>query len=1286
MSIPVAPKKSCFNQLRDNRNGAKNNNEHILSLGDTNANPIMLEVSSSCEEAKTCDLADELGNANSSGPGQHPHFYSDPHRLQGSGKVSQPGSTSLKDNKHSPTVHRELNEECTIDQGADFLSTPQSGQGSSLVSWRNIVAESSPEVLAKRNTEVPRHAPKDKLAKTLDNEELKRHSLHRASSSTATAGSRILQYLQPTWMDTPEPRGHVLEGGEASQRTFADDSRGTAFPPADGTSEGENLGPPKPSTSEAQETSPSETQTAGTQGQNAHSELSARAAPLDLALNSRSESKDNLHYPEAQLGQGKRDAELEMKPVQAKAEQEFKSSLAGGPGCHREEGMSTQETTPVVSGPSSSRQPHGMGRDSGDGGKMAGNLGVEHPLQTAPKQGPAPLGVAGSQPTGKTSPTPGREWGEMTPRNFSSSDGHMAFVPSDSTDSRSPEVRVDKRRLGSESTASFEALLSGSSVVQSDTEGPAHPDPQSSSLEVEQSKETTIPEAESRNYLENAAKTEIPLRADSVLSTPAPLHSEATVNMTQQPTPPCSSFQNLDVCNVDPFTLPSIDSPQVLKTFPKVPDKDTCLSGIPKPVVTNSKDSPASQEAMERHLIEKPEERTEVKPVVMPKPKHVRPKIITYIRRNPPALGPVDTSLVPVGLPYTPPACGMPLVQEEKAAGGDLKPSANLYEKFKPDLQKPRVFSSGLMVSGIKPPGHHFSQMSEKFLQEVTDHPGKQEFCSSPYTHYEVPPTFYRSAMLLKPQLGMGAMSRLPSAKSRILIASQRSSASAIHPPGPITAAANLYTSDPSGSTLGNEEQPAPKAALSSKDMPKGPSRAAPPPPSSVTTPRRSLLPAPKSTSAPAGAKKEAPRDQDANKPVVSSPKRAAATAAKLHSPGYPKQRTTAPRNGFAPKPDLQAREAERQLVQRLKDRCERQARQLSLVQGELRRAICGFDALAISTQHFFGKNESALVKEKELSIELANIRDEVAFNAAKCEKLQKEKEELELRFEEELQRLGWQQQAELQELQERLQLQFQAETARLQEEHQGQLLRIRCQHEEQVEDITTSHETALLEMENNHTVAIAILQDDHDHKVQELISTHELEKKELEENFEKLRLSLQDQVDTLTFQSQCLRDRAQRFEEALRKNTEEQLEIALAPYQHLEEDMKSLKQVLEMKNQQIHQQEKRIVELEKLAEKNIILEEKIQVLQQQNEDLKARIDQNTVVTRQLSEENANLQEYVEKETQEKKRLSRTNEELLWKLQTGDPTSPIKLSPTSPGYRGCASGPSSPARVSTTPR
>ncbi|KAL4690953.1 hypothetical protein H8959_013914, partial [Pygathrix nigripes] len=102
--------------------------------------------------------------------------------------------------------------------------------------------------------------------------------------------------------------------------------------------------------------------------------------------------------------------------------------------------------------------------------------------------------------------------------------------------------------------------------------------------------------------------------------------------------------------------------------------------------------------------------------------------------------------------------------------------------------------------------------------------------------------------------------------------------------------------------------------------------------------------------------KKDTQKDQDTNKPTVSSPKRVAASATKLHSPGYPKQRTAAARNGFPPKLDPQAREAERQLVQRLKERCERQTRQLGVVQGELKRAICSFDALAVATQHFFRK------------------------------------------------------------------------------------------------------------------------------------------------------------------------------------------------------------------------------------------------------------------------------------------------------------------------------------------
>lgn len=39
----------------------------------------------------------------------------------------------------------------------------------------------------------------------------------------------------------------------------------------------------------------------------------------------------------------------------------------------------------------------------------------------------------------------------------------------------------------------------------------------------------------------------------------------------------------------------------------------------------------------------------------------------------------------------------------------------------------------------------------------------------------------------------------------------------------------------------------------------------------------------------------------------------------------------------------------------------------------------------------------------------------------------------------------------------------------------------------------------------------------------------------------------VQDQVDTLTFQNQTLRDKAKRFEEALRRGTEEQIVVSFS-------------------------------------------------------------------------------------------------------------------------------------------
>ncbi|XP_056140036.1 microtubule-associated tumor suppressor candidate 2 [Lampris incognitus] len=322
--------------------------------------------------------------------------------------------------------------------------------------------------------------------------------------------------------------------------------------------------------------------------------------------------------------------------------------------------------------------------------------------------------------------------------------------------------------------------------------------------------------------------------------------------------------------------------------------------------------------------------------------------------------------------------------------------------------------------------------------------------------------------------------------------------------------------------------------------------------------------------------------------------------------------------------------------------------------------------------------SESAIVKERELSLELARIRDEVAFSVARWEHLQQDKEELERRFESELRDLRTQQQGELGALEEQLRAQHTKETKHLYVEQQAELEELHTKQQDQIEVMSENHEASLMEIEMAHNDTLSTLQEEHARTVKNLKMAHEQQRKSLEEEFEKIRLSLQDQVDTLTFQNRSLRDRAKRFEEALRRSTDEQIVDALAPYQHIEEDLKSLKEVLEMKNQQIHQQEVKISELEKMAEKNVYLEERVQILQQQNEDLKARIDKNLAVSRQLSEENANLQVNVEKESNEKKRLSRTNEELLWRLQTGE-LSP-RMTPNSSPVHHASPGPGSPAR------
>ncbi|XP_044298683.1 microtubule-associated tumor suppressor candidate 2 isoform X2 [Varanus komodoensis] len=1354
MSIPLVPNKSCYNLLQGNRNEMKNNNEHLMTVGDTNANQITSEVRG---DIRTNDLSGEPRCLNTGGPESIKQLNSERNRLQ--------GTTGLSEFRLPSTTSRESYKDYRTDGIKDTSRLLPISRGHSLSNLRVNTNDTFSVVLSKSDADLIQHVSKDKTPRRIEPEGIKRLSLGRSRklmSKTEGFGKEFVgrvsgKRLLSASLDSIDTSHHLLGENEKSPKTSTDHFLGMVFQPADSSSERNIVCYSKhSSTSETNKINVPVKQPGVDSVPNLHDRSSPHPAPVKSNEVCRSEAQ--LEHQGDKRGKAESRSPLSSQRRSVCQQKNDRVMLVDSLGGHTEENNIAVQNKKNY-GPEVHRAKSPQLQEPGNKGKDPHlNEGLDS-FSNRPVSSSNFAGFGrGSSPSDNRAKSQVNEEGMAGEQN----DFVLSAADEYSKDLHSPESKQLLVKGHGENAALLTSdHLEHPKALGAENELDDHTSIQECDLEVTrfsvQSKKMVV--AKKLVASDTSEGYKISGRTETFLCAPTPLRPVAMVNITPTTTS-SSNLKDLYAFQVDKLpssaVLPPMDNAQLLSLSPKVPNKTACNSGIPKPILVHAKGSHPATDDGENNCTEKPEDKTETK-LDIPKPKHVRPKIITYIRRNPQTISQLDHTFAPAGLPYVAPACSVPMATEQKTSNdGDMKPSSVLYDKLKPDLQKPRIYSSGLVVSGIKSSAHHFGPMGEKFLQEVGERPVKEEFCPPPYTHYEVPPSFYRSAMILKPQLGLGAVSRLPSAKSRILIASQRSSASCIHPQGSITSSPALFHPDapadikkgsnpnatksnlpkpcqsglrPPGysrlpaaklaafgfvrsssvssissnqsndsaqsdqsrtanrSNFGNEEQITPKAAEPSKEAPKGTSRTPPQASTSTAAARRSLLPAPKTAAAPAGSKKEVQKDQDTSRPTISSPKRLVVSATKLHSPGYPKQRSSVPRNGFSPKPDLQTREAERQFIQQMKEKCNEQARKLSCMQEELKRTSYGFDVFVITTQYFFQKNESALVKEKELSTELANIKDEVVLNAARYEKLQKEKEELEKKFEGKLRKLGWEQKEELQALEERLRTQYAAEMEQLQEDHSTQLTSMKSQHQEQVDDIAATQEATVLEMENNHTIALSVLQDEYECKVQELKTMHELEKRELEESFEKLRLSLQDQVDTLTFQSQSLKDKAKRFEEALKKNTEEQLEVALAPYQHLEEDMRSLKQVLEMKNQLIHQQEKRIMELERLAEKNLILEEKIQVLQQQNEDLRVRIDQNTVVTRQLSEENANLQEYVEKESKEKKRLSRTNEELLWKLQTSEPMSPVKLSPTSPThiYRS-SSGPPTPAKVSIVPR
>ncbi|XP_075366149.1 coiled-coil domain-containing protein 69 [Mycteria americana] len=190
-------------------------------------------------------------------------------------------------------------------------------------------------------------------------------------------------------------------------------------------------------------------------------------------------------------------------------------------------------------------------------------------------------------------------------------------------------------------------------------------------------------------------------------------------------------------------------------------------------------------------------------------------------------------------------------------------------------------------------------------------------------------------------------------------------------------------------------------------------------------------------------------------------------------------------------------------------------------------------------------------------------------------------------------------------------------------------------------------------------------LRREHTETLRELQRAHEQEKLLLAESHHRSQAALQETIEALNSQLKSFQERMKRVEESLLSTDyKRHIQEHGSPSPFWEQELESLHFVIEMKNEHIHSLDKRLLNLETVAERNLLLEEKVKTLQQENEDLQVRTQNHLVMARQLSEELLAARGALEKESQLREQARHEKEELLYRVLNGGDGSPF---PTAAG-------------------
>jgi len=256
--------------------------------------------------------------------------------------------------------------------------------------------------------------------------------------------------------------------------------------------------------------------------------------------------------------------------------------------------------------------------------------------------------------------------------------------------------------------------------------------------------------------------------------------------------------------------------------------------------------------------------------------------------------------------------------------------------------------------------------------------------------------------------------------------------------------------------------------------------------------------------------------------------------------------------------------------------------------------------------------------------------------------------------------------------------LNFQSSMQVLKTEHENNQREMREKHLKEKEKLKEDTLTAMHEKEVKQEEDIATLMNKHKEEVGSLEQTHTQMIESLKSKFidqeEKLRGNFNDEKSSLDERISELNAKIKSLEDNLMHGSDYRLKTAQNKMTNLQQEIDSLKTVVEMRTSEVHELRAEKVKLEEKLEQFDQQQQSIKKFTAQVEDLKEQLTAKCDIEQKMMEENRHLHQLVQKENFEKKRLSMENEQLSWKMNQGKEYNMLNTS-EDPSYLTCLDGP-----------